>query len=316
MTHTDSHKRAQDEARKLLLECQESASSEGSTMDMVDYIAECMKQKTDEKIGTKEEEVQFQSQLRSNMAEELFPFACGDVNYTETEEGMNTTWDFEDMKYTVRVHHKRPSSVIVAIHDFIESSECQAVSNNVETDGKIDFERIDNDESDGTALHDLAIKLYSYTAGLMNWEELEFATTADVDTTLFYAHKDSSGLSLPEKQCTATDVADGELSSCKMPGQVPVPADTASFHIQREEGETFARVATAFLYCDKPLNDQLGGLHFPYAGVHIQPRPGMLVLAVHRHLIDDVYDGFVQEYHFCPNHQLYTHTFYQKVVGN
>lgn len=303
--HTDSQKNAEEDAQKLLKECQEMSESNkeelATAMDRIDFLADCMQEKTHKEIGIKEEEVQFQSQLRANLAEQLIPFACGDVNFTETEEGMNTTWSYEGKKHTVRVHHRRRTSDIVAIHDFISDAECQAMSK-AEKDGTIK-------EVSAPLLHDLATKLYSYTSRLLEWKDLDFekvVTSTTRATTLFYAHKDSRSLSLPEKQCTATDVEDGELSSCKMPGDVPVPVETSNFHIEQD-----ARVATAFLYCDKPLNDQLGGLHFPYAGVHVQPRPGMLVLAAHRHQGAGEYDGFVQDYHFCPNHQLYTHNFYE-----
>ena len=45
----------------------------------------------------------------------------------------------------------------------------------------------------------------------------------------------------------------------------------------------------------------------PNAGIHINPTPGTLVLAIHRELGEETYDGFVQDYHFCPNHRLFTY---------
>eukprot|EP00980_Cylindrotheca_fusiformis_P027441 scaffold20461_cov117-Cylindrotheca_fusiformis.AAC.4 len=309
MTHTDSHKRAEEKARKLLEECQEKAKSdELSAFDTVDFIADCMKEKSDQELAKQEEEVQFQAQVRTELAEQLIPYACGDVNFTETEESLNTTWTYQATQHTVRVYHRQISSGIVAIRDFLTNDECQAMVQ-AEKKGTIGFNK-----KSSPKLQRLVAKLYAYSAKLLEWEALqsEWTSLLGKDTALFYAHKDSKGLKLPEKQCTATDVENDDTSSCKMPGQAPVPAETTGFHIPHDEESDGGPVATAFLFCEKPA--QLGGLHFPYAGVHIEPRPGMLVMAVHRSLDGEEYDGFVQDYHFCPNHQLYTHSFYPSKV--
>jgi hypothetical protein len=56
-----------------------------------------------------------------------------------------------------------------------------------------------------------------------------------------------------------------------------------------------------------------GALRFPYADVHINPKPYLVVFATHpakEHALPPN-QGFTKEYHICPNAQIMTHAFYQ-----
>jgi ElaB/YqjD/DUF883 family membrane-anchored ribosome-binding protein len=56
-----------------------------------------------------------------------------------------------------------------------------------------------------------------------------------------------------------------------------------------------------------------GALRFPYADVHVNPKPYLVVFATHptkEHALPP-HEGFTKEYHICPNAQIMTHAFYQ-----
>jgi hypothetical protein len=76
-----------------------------------------------------------------------------------------------------------------------------------------------------------------------------------------------------------------------------------------------SHVATVFLFCNQDESRQLGGLHFPNAAVHINDQPNLLVVAQHQSIYKAGLDGYTDEYHFCPNHDLMTHTFHKNFVG-
>ena len=82
------------------------------------------------------------------------------------------------------------------------------------------------------------------------------------------------------------------------------------------------RIGTLFLFCPTPQDAESnitgddggsGALRFPYADVHVNPKPYLAVFATHP--IGEQYSGskgpgFSKEYHFCPNAHIYTHEFY------
>jgi hypothetical protein len=327
ITYSDTHQKAKEDTTKLIDECERKAEAEGylSGLQMIDFISSCVKHETFEELAKKHEEAAFQSKMSSQMATDLVPFACGDINYTESLEMVNSTWEFsgdDDRKeYIIRIHHNRPTSMIIEIRDFATKDECEAVEKFENDDGKVMFENIDGVDSDediGPSLHNIVDKFYELAGKFMDWQDLNFKDMIRLDETLFYRHRDTRGMIVSEKECTPDDVIEGEQvpSSCKLPGQIPVPVHTEEFNIKEDEEEWpgSVRVATAYLFCNEPLNKQLGGLHFSYAGVHIEPRPRTAIFAIHKHVKDEYYDGFVQDYHFCPNHDLYTHSFYGQPV--
>ena len=82
-------------------------------------------------------------------------------------------------------------------------------------------------------------------------------------------------------------------------------APTTKFKVSNND------LATIFVFCDDDDdgNDKLlGGINFPYAGVHFNPQQGSILIAVHRKLHNPIYDDYVQEYHMCPHHHIYSHT--------
>jgi len=105
---------------------------------------------------------------------------------------------------------------------------------------------------------------------------------------------------------TATEEKGGsdKGKTCRLPGAAPLAVSTKRFEASGKD------LASVFIFCNEPKS--LGGIHFPESGIHINPEKGTAVVAVHRFLDDPEFDGYAQEYHMCPNHHVYKHTFMEK----
>ena len=136
MVHTDRRQEAQNKADELLSKCREeigkkSERTDMSAMEKIDAISECMEVKMEEALSIHQDEVDFQAKIRTEMADQIVPFACADTEFDSTEEIYNRTWKNEEIEgyvksYTTRFLHERPLSTIFVIDKFASNNECKA----------------------------------------------------------------------------------------------------------------------------------------------------------------------------------------------
>jgi hypothetical protein len=102
-------------------------------LQLIDALSDCMEQKVNKTLAKHEEEREFQARLRQKMANELVPYACGDLNFTTSSEVINRTWSFKDVrkkntrKYQLQVLHEQITSSIFLVPDFVTPKECDAL---------------------------------------------------------------------------------------------------------------------------------------------------------------------------------------------
>lgn len=303
-------------------------------LEIIDLVSECMMYETNAKLVENSEERSFHSKKQREMAADLIPYACGDVNKTETQEIVNQTWTYignngDPSKpkpknvHLLRTLHKLPTSDIFAVSNFASQDTCDALKIYRQelsgSDGEgstigIPTSATQEPTKQGKLLLELFYKIYALlNDNFPHWKDLsEF-----FDDTLFGYLKDPVGLELPSHLCQGIEeVAEAfaaleaeEPKKCQIPGGEPSVGHTKRTVVGEDTHPDL--LAQVFLFCDEP-KDKLGGLHFPYAGVHATPEVGKLVVAVHRHNTDDnkqqKLDGYTEEYHLCPNHELYVHT--------
>jgi hypothetical protein len=326
LTIKDDHERAYTKADDMFTRCQEKVNRHNPhPLDSIELITKCMEKEMRGKVNNDKAERSFHSKVQRNMAVELVPFTCGDVNKTQSVEVKNTTWvddGGDEKEHLMKVLHKLPTSNIIVVDDFVSKETCDAL--------KIYRKKIHGGDLVGVPtsaateetkqsnlLLELYYKIYSIIrAEFKNWKELNFE-----DEVLFEYIKDQVGFKTPLHLCTTQEdvdetVADmeaGKPKKCLIPGGVPEAVPTkhviAEDGISAEEKKEKRQLAQLFLFCDEP-KDQLGGIQFPYAAVHTTPKIGKLVVAVHRHPDDTNhrFDGYVNEYYMCPNHEVYVHT--------
>jgi hypothetical protein len=312
--HTDRKVRARETAQELVQTCnaQLLASDLVVPNDKIAAFSSCMESQIGTTLNQKQEERQFQSQLRDTMASQLVHYACNDLEFNTTEEHLNRTWHYEEMEglvkeYQMRVVHERPSSNIFYIPKFASTKECQASINSIENDSNaIPWSALDAFGTESIILHNLVSKVYELARTTLQLPELQSSLDkAMEDSSIFQVHQDNEASYFAECDATTSN-GEEEQGVCEVTTSSSSKTLLPTKPFQVDDPN---QLGTAFLFCDVPK--QGGAIHFPSAGIHIQPTPGMLVFATHRQAKHDTLDGFVQEYHMCPHHHILTHSFVQ-----
>jgi hypothetical protein len=331
--HSDNRQRAEATAKELLDDCRAALlnNKHHTPLDTIDALTECMNQKVSDTLAKQEEERAFQSNLRTDLAEQLVPFACADITFNSTIEVVNKTLHYEEMKgkyveYTMQLLHERPASQIIRIPKLVTKNECKAAQhfvNEEENNNQVPFSSLSEkkiESKEGLILHALASKLYEVARKVLSWDALDFKEQYALGHPLFQVYTDDQESVPAEARLPICQVVDSDNDEkegaavvkkeaeeeepeplCRLPGSDPPEATTLPFRIDDD------RVATMFLFCGEQP-EMLGGIHFPYAGVHQNPEVGMVVIAIHRHVNAKESDGYVQDYHLCPNYNVFTHT--------
>jgi len=326
LTVKDDRERAYSKADDIYSKCQEKVGSDVDPLESIELITKCVEEEiTGDVINHNKEERSFHSKVHRTMADELVPYTCADVNKTQSTEVKNITWiytddDGIDETHIAKTLHKLPTSEIFVIDDFVTEEVCDALDiyrSKTHAGYGVPSEAAMEETKQGGLLMDVYYKMYQVLMDRYpNWKELDFQ-----DDLLFSHIKDNVGFKTPAKLCTTQEEVDevvaamglGKPKKCLIPGGVPEHAPTKHFVVENgiseEEMMKKRQLAQLFLFCGEP-KDQLGGLHFPYAAVHVTPKTRKLVVAVHRHADakNHKYDGYVNEYHLCPNHDVYVHT--------
>jgi hypothetical protein len=249
----DDKKRAQKQANTVVQECK-SKFADRSGEDpykVLEEMTACIMNTVNTTLEEKQDEIDFQAQVRSKLGERLKVYACSDVNATTSESIENTTWAFERKKYNVKVLLERPTSKIQLIENFVTNEECLAAENAINTEkvndngltakkGGVVFP---NDES---LLSKMAGRIYTY---------VEEALDADLEVNdreeLFMIHY---------------------VGNEKKPAQYEPHCDGKCDGSDVEEGD---RIATVIIYCEVPSDKEGGGAtHFPNSGTHVKPKVG------------------------------------------
>jgi hypothetical protein len=321
VSYEDARTIAQDQADALLEECGNELDGQAQldSLATVEALSDCMERKVNETLAKHQEEQDFQAQLRQKMASELVPYACGDLSFNTSAEFINRTWYYEDdvkktkRNYQMQVLHEHASSSIFQVPDFTTPEECNALRFFVE-DTHIPFSAVKDRTKQGILVLSLATRLYQLTQAAMGWEDLSFQSQSDeFDVNFLEIFKDTVGVTVL-RQCTQEDLdesnqndRDNDPLACRLPGAMREKVPTRRFFVNDP-----SHVATVFLYCNQEENRQLGGLHFPNAAVHVNSQPNLLVVAQHQSIHKAGLDGYTDDYHFCPNYDVMTHTFHSK----
>ena len=321
-------------------------------------LTKISKNEINKNIQKQEEERNFHLNVHRDMATELVPFTCGDVNQTDSHEILNQTWYYKEdsRNYKIKKLHELPTSTIFTIDNFVTKDYCDALQMYRTTTTTND----DNDKEKGNIhvplsaafegtkqsnlLNGLLNKIYELMLDQMDtWDDL------DAEDVLFNYMKDDIGYDTPTHLCVGTEEVTnafhaleiGQPKTCQIPGGDPVVVPTKrilmedghknkrrNMNVVRNNDDNFEidvkrkqQLADIFLFCNEPEKKILGGIHFPFARIHITPKIGKLVVAVNRKNYSnnnnkvqeqgqeqEQVDGYVNEYHLCPNHEVYVHT--------
>jgi hypothetical protein len=317
VTHTDLKSRAHETAQELVRVCKAQllASDLVGPKEKIAAFSSCMESQVNTTLEEQQQERQFQSQLRATMASQLVPYACNDFQFNTTQEVLNRTWHYEEMEghvknYVMQVVHERPSSMIFYIQKFMSTKECLASVHSIDTaTNTVPWSALDAFGTDSIILHNLSTKVYELARTALRMPKLQLSRGKTMQgSSLFQVHQDDNHNTqeVSAAECDATTNNDGEPGVCQATttsNSSPLLLPTKPFKVDDPQ-----QLGTAFLFCNVP--PQGGAIHFPSAGIHINPEPGMLILSIHRQVEHEL-DGFCQEYHMCPHYDVLTHSFLQ-----
>jgi hypothetical protein len=190
---TDTFIASQKKASNIVSSCRQSLqnwlSHESSGSDPFKTFGDCVANQVSLVLSDATEQVTFEAQIRTTMADLLENYTCHDDQALTTPEIRTETWPSSEGQHLVFIQHERPNSQIHVIEDFITEDECLAVENEAAktlhraavADGKGGSEYSINrkamqagivvewdKEKDGDLIAKLSRRVYDYTNHVLN----------------------------------------------------------------------------------------------------------------------------------------------------
>jgi prolyl 4-hydroxylase len=257
IVHTDNKSKARDQAKDVLQECKASSLQDFDPKNpevSMNQLLECLDRSIDTAVEKKQDEIEFQQNLRFEMGSKLVGYSCVDPNVTMSESIENKTWTYNRQRLDVKVLFDRPSSKITYIENFITDEECDGVQSQVNLvdikgdnglwakKGGVDIAW----DKEKSAITHLANKMYRYVADALHLS-LESAGTEQMFMLQYTGDKEN-------------------------PSRYDSHCDGACDGSQHKQGD---RIATMIAYCQTA--DKGGHTHFSNAGIHVIPQKGSAV---------------------------------------
>ena len=134
----DDQVRAQNEATDIVVGCHEKAKlsleKAGTNVEEIqksmDFLLSCVEGHVASTLSKANEEVMFQSKIRTDMAKMMENYTCVDTELNTTEALRTEYWQGakDRQKREVQVLLDRPASKIMFVEDFISIAECDAMA--------------------------------------------------------------------------------------------------------------------------------------------------------------------------------------------
>jgi len=142
----DNKSKAYDESQSIMKSCivqtrnalssYDGSLSSQDAIDMIDRMGACMENEVANRIEKLNDEIQFQSEIRQNIAYKLENYTCADEDAPPSESIENVTWTYykDDIPRDVEKLMDRDASKVYLVRNFISPEECAAVGKAAEPD--------------------------------------------------------------------------------------------------------------------------------------------------------------------------------------
>ena len=134
----DDQIRAQKEASDIVGNCQTKAKDQlmkagtdtAEIQNSMDVLVKCVETEVAETLSRSNEEINFQSKVRTGMADLMENYTCADMDLNSTEALREDYWRGarDRRNRAVQVLFDRPASKIMFVNDFISPEECDAMA--------------------------------------------------------------------------------------------------------------------------------------------------------------------------------------------
>lgn len=269
--HQDNKSLARESANELLDDCEKSivdyiSTDKMSAADAVQELKDCVSQGVAAEMEKAQEEIGFQTQIRTKMAESLENYTCADYDLPSNEPDSEEQWVYDGYTHDVQIMLDRPASKVHLVSDFITEEECAAMEEAAKpilhkatvADGKGGSELSASRkamqagikipwhlEEEGNLLASLSRRVYEYVDHVLEMDIDEFGQE-DLMSIQYEGRgedDESPDRYMPhcDGECTGMPFKDGN------------------------------RMATMVIYCKVP--EKGGATNFRNSGLHILPKP-------------------------------------------
>jgi hypothetical protein len=269
--HEDSKTMARESANELIKTCKEKALDLlglDSPENAIDELTQCVKSSVAVELEKANEDISFQSGIRSKMAELWENYTCADHGLgTTLDSAEREYWNYKGKHYNVNVLLDRPASKVHFVKNFISPTECKAMEEKAArtlhratvADGKGGSELSKNRkamqagisipwhlESEGNSLTTLSRRVYDYVNHVLDLD-IKHNGQEDLMSIQYFGRGDDD-----EEPDRYTPHCDGDCNGMDF--------------------RTGNRVATMVMYCETP--EMGGATNFRNAGIHVVPEYG------------------------------------------
>lgn len=270
--HQDNITKAKDSAAELIVDCKEGAlhkiKEDGASAEKaIDYLTECIESSVADKMANANEEIAFQAQIRTKMAERFENYTCADFDMPTTEAIDTRHWYSNRRKLKVEVLLDRPAAKVHLVKNFITKEECDAME--VAAKPKLHKATV----ADGKGGSEFSPNRKAMQAGIkIPWHlEKEQNPLTTISRRVYDYVNHVLGMDIKEN-------GQEDLMSIQYfgRGEEDTEPDRYMPHCDGDcNGMDFKhgnRMATMVMYCDIP--EKGGATNFRNAGIHVVPEVG------------------------------------------
>jgi len=273
IVHTDNVVRAQEQAKHALQNCKAGAldefNGENSEATMTSLLS-CLDKSIEGAVEEKNNEIEFQQNLRINMGSKLASYSCIDPNVTMTESIQNKTWMDVKTPYKIKMLFDKPASKIAFIENFASQEECNAVEGGVSlenvngVDGLYAEKGVMAIPSEGGLISKLIKRMHSFAV-----ESLQIPINSEISNEVSWLHYGEDAENPRRYDAHCDGLCDGS---------------------SHKRGDY---IATFLVYCEAAIKG--GHTHFSNSGIHVTPKVGSAVFYSYSDPSTDTYDkGFTK----------------------
>jgi hypothetical protein len=273
--HEDDISKAKDSAAELIAKCKEATlnnvqdNGASKSIDSVHLndLTECIESSVTRKLEQANEEIAFQAQIRTKMAERFENYTCADFDMPTTEAIDTRHWYSNRRKLKVEVLLDRPAAKVHLVKNFITKEECDAME--VAAKPKLHKATV----ADGKGGSEFSPNRKAMQAGIkIPWHlEKEQNPLTTISRRVYDYVNHVLGMDIKEN-------GQEDLMSIQYfgRGEEDTEPDRYMPHCDGDcNGMDFKhgnRMATMVMYCDIP--EKGGATNFRNAGIHVVPEVG------------------------------------------
>mmetsp|Transcript_15312 Transcript_15312/g.18632 ORF Transcript_15312/g.18632 Transcript_15312/m.18632 type:complete len:485 (+) Transcript_15312:173-1627(+) len=293
--HEDNKSIARESAAKLLDRCKEEALAlpKNDTEASIEYLTSCVESSVSKQMENANEEIAFQSQIRTSLAERWENYTCADYDMPTTDSLETKYWRQGPKRHTVEVLLDRPASKVHLVKNFITPDECKAMEDEAAT--KLHRATV----ADGKGGSELSPSRKAMQAGIkIPWAKEKEGNLLTTLSRRVYQYVDHVlDLNIDEK-------GQEDLMSIQYAGRGE-DDETPDRYTPHCDGDctgmghkTGGRMATMVIYCTIP---EIGGAtNFRNAGIHVVPEAGSATFFSYMDPETNKTDNKLTEHSGCP----------------